>query len=106
MKLLSCIIVERLKDANFTNKSDSTKKNVKYRFKAFETDFDGARIPCELETFNDDVRDFLENQIADEMIYVPIILPDTSDKLRQFNGAIQYNVSKDILKTLNLNLVK
>lgn len=90
MKLVTCVIVERLKDKVFPAK-EGKKESIIYQFKAFETDFDGARIPCTLETYNDDVRDFLENQSSS----VPLYVPFSGDS--QYAGKSQYRVSNDIL---------
>lgn len=90
MKLVTCVIVERLPDRNFPPK-EGKKSFPLYQFKAFETDFDGARIPCLLETYNDDVRDFLENQSPSVPIYIPF------SASTPYAGKEQYRVSNDIL---------
>lgn len=90
MKLLTCVIVARLDDKVFPAK-DGKKASTIFQFKAFETDFDGARIPCLLETYNDDVRDFLENQPKDNVIYVPFSAQS------DYAGKSQYRVTNDVL---------
>ena len=90
MKLVTCVIVERLKDKVFAAKEGKSASTI-YQFKAFETDFDGARIPCLLETYNDDVRDFLENQSPSVPLYVPFSAHS------EYAGKSQYRVTNDIL---------
>jgi hypothetical protein len=90
MKLLTCIIRKRQADKTFPAKDGKQATRI-FVFDAFETDFDGARIPCTLETYDADICDFLENQQSD----IPIYVPFSSD--REYRGNHQYNVSKDVL---------
>lgn len=95
MKLVTVIVIDRLEDKVFPAKEAGKKPTTVFQFKAFETDFDGARIPCRLETYNDDVRDFLENQISDTVLHVPFVSES------QYAGKSQYRVSNDILNPLS-----
>jgi hypothetical protein len=90
MKLLSCIIRKRQTDKTFPAKDGKPATRI-FVFDAFETDFDGARVPCTLETYNVDVCDFLENQQIDNPIYIPF------SSEREWQGKYQYTVSKDVL---------
>ena len=58
MKLVTIVLLP-----NFDIKQVGEKKTTKYVFNAMETDLNGARIPTELQTFNEDI-DNLEKRIT------------------------------------------
>lgn len=76
----------------FDIKQVGEKKTTKYIFNAMETDLNGARIPTELQTFNEDIKNFLlkQNQNTSE-----VLIPFSSSNV--YMGKNQYTVDSIIL---------
>lgn len=57
---------------NFDVKQVGEKKTTKYIFAAMETDLNGARIPCEIQTFNEEIKNKLVSHCnTQEQIFIP-----------------------------------
>jgi hypothetical protein len=66
MKLVTVLL------SNFDVKTVGEKKTTKYIFNAMETDLNGARIPCEIQTFNEDAKNKLMSHCnSQEQIFIP-----------------------------------
>lgn len=87
MKLVTIVLLP-----NFDIKQVGEKKTTKYVFNAMETDLNGARIPTELQTFNEDIKNILlkHNQSNSE-----ILIPFSSSNV--YMGKNQYTVDSIIL---------
>lgn len=87
MKLVTIVLLP-----NFDIKQVGEKKTTKYVFNALETDLNGARIPAEVQTFNEDVKNILlkHNQSNSE-----ILIPFSSSNFYNFKN--QYTVDSIIL---------
>lgn len=81
MKLVSLLL------KNFDTKVVGEKKTNKYVFHAMETDLNGARIPVELQTFNEEIKNKLIQHCnaADELL-----IPFTNSNI--YAGKTQYNI--------------
>lgn len=87
MKLVTVVL-----SPSFDIKQVGEKKTTKYIFNAMETDLNGARIPTELQTFNEDIKNFLlkHNQKNSE-----VLIPFSSSNV--YMGKNQYTVDSIIL---------
>ena len=87
MKLVTIVLLP-----NFDIKQVGDKKTTKYVFNGMETDLNGARIPTELQTFNEDIKNILlkYNHLNSE-----ILVPFTSFNV--YMGKGQYTVDSIIL---------
>lgn len=85
MKLVTVLL------SNFDVKTVGEKKTTKYIFNAMETDLNGARIPCEIQTFNEDAKNKLM-QFCN--IQEQIFIPFSSQNF--FMGKNQYTVDSII----------
>lgn len=81
MKLVSVLV------KNFEVKQVGEKKTNKYVFLGMETDLNGARIPVELQTFNDDIKNKLMPFLNSEH---ELLIPFSNSNL--YAGKIQYNI--------------
>ncbi|MDQ8943815.1 hypothetical protein [Acinetobacter soli] len=86
MKLVTVLL------KNFDVKVVGEKKVTKYVFEAMETDLNGARIPTEIQTFNEDIKNKL---IKYSNTPEPILLPFSSSNF--YMGKSQYTVDSIIL---------
>lgn len=87
MKLVTLVLLP-----NFDIKQVGEKKTTKYVFNAMETDLNGARIPTELQTFNEDIKNLLtkHNNSNSELL-----IPFSSSNI--YMGKNQYTVDSIIL---------
>lgn len=85
MKLVSVLL------GNFDVKQVGEKKTNKFVFYGMETDLNGARIPIELQTFNEDIKNKLMQycNTKDELL-IPF------SNFNQFAGKYQYNIDSII----------
>lgn len=87
MKLVTVILLP-----NFDVKTVGEKKTTKFIFNAMETDLNGARIPTEIQTFNEDIKNkLLQHNNSQE----PILIPFSSSNI--YMGKNQYTVDSIIL---------
>jgi len=85
MKLVTALL------SNFDVKQVGEKKTNKYVFQAMETDLNGARIPCEIQTFNEDAKNKLMQFCnTQEQIFIPF------SSQNFFMGKNQYTVDSII----------
>lgn len=85
MKLVSVLL------KNFDVKQVGEKKTNKYVFHAMETDLNGARIPVELQTFNDDIKNkLMQHCNAQEELFIPF------SNSNLYAGKNQYNIDSII----------
>ena len=85
MKLVTVLL------SNFDVKTAGEKKTTKYIFNAMETDLNGARIPCEIQTFNEDAKNKLMQFCnTQEQIFIPF------SSQNFFMGKNQYTVDSII----------
>lgn len=85
MKLVTVLL------SNFDVKTVGEKKTTKYIFNAMETDLNGARIPCEIQTFNEDAKNKLMQFCnTQEQIFIPF------SSQNFFMGKNQYTVDSII----------
>jgi N-acetyl-anhydromuramyl-L-alanine amidase AmpD len=89
MRLLTCNIICQTDTKNINTKSGSTM--TVFVFKAFETDLDGARVPCFLETTDKKVAAHLAEQSPDIPLYVPF------NRVNEYGGKDQFSVDPAIL---------
>lgn len=88
MKLLTAMIIDYRTQTVKTQKGD----RIKHVFDAHETDLNGARIPVELQTFNEDIARKLQAHVkSGESIYVPY------DNQSEYSGKHQFNVSSYVM---------
>jgi len=81
MKLVSLFL------KNFDIKVVGEKKTNKYVFHAMETDLNGARIPVELQTFNEEIKNkLIQHCNADDELLIPF----TNSNI--YAGKTQYNI--------------
>lgn len=87
MKLVTIVLLP-----NFAIKHVGEKKSTKYIFNGMETDLNGARIPTELQTYNEDIKNILlkYNHLNSEIL-VPFFSFNT------YMGKNQYTVDSIIL---------
>lgn len=87
MKLVTVVLLP-----SFDIKQVGEKKTTKYVFNAMETDLNGARIPTELQTFNEDIKNFLlkHNQSNSQ-----VLIPFSSSNV--YMGKNQYTIDSIIL---------
>lgn len=90
MRLVSVVILNKQFDVRQVGAKNS---NI-YTFSAMETDLDGARIPCEIQTFKDDVKDFLLKR-ADST--TNLLIPFNS--LSNYGNKNQYTVDPVLLNS-------
>ena len=85
MKLVTALL------SNFDVRQFGEKKTNKYVFQAMETDLNGARIPCEIQTFNEDAKNKLMQFCnTQEQIFIPF------SNQNFFMGKNQYTVDSII----------
>lgn len=85
MKIVTALL------SNFDVKQVGEKKTNKYVFQAMETDLNGARIPCEIQTFNEDAKNKLMQFCnTQEQIFIPF------SSQNFFMGKNQYTVDSII----------
>lgn len=87
MKLVTVVLLP-----SFDIKRVGEKQTTKFVFNAMETDLNGARIPTELQTFNEDIKNFLlkHNQSNSQLL-----IPFSSSNV--YMGKNQYTVDSIIL---------
>lgn len=85
MKLVSVLL------KNFDVKVVGEKKTNKYVFHAMETDLNGARIPVELQTFNDEIKNKLMQHCN---VQEELLIPFSNSNL--YAGKNQYNIDSII----------
>lgn len=87
MKLVTVVLL-----SGFDIRQVGEKKTTKYVFNVMETDLNGARIPAELQTFNEDIKNILlkHNHSNSE-----ILIPFSSSNFYNFKN--QYTVDSIIL---------
>lgn len=81
MKFVSVIV------KNVETKLVGEKKTPKFVFQGMETDLNGARIPVELQTFNETISKSLMAQINNPE---PVMIPFSNSNI--YAGKTQYNV--------------
>lgn len=87
MKLVTVVLLP-----SFDIKQVGEKKTTKFIFNAMETDLNGARIPTELQTFNEDIKNFL---LKHNQSNTPVLIPFSSSNV--YMGKNQYTVDSIIL---------
>jgi len=85
MKLVTVLL------RNWDVKQVGEKKSNKFLFEAMETDLNGARIPVEIQTFSDDIK----NKLSPHSNSSEILIPFSS--LNSYMGKTQYTVDSIIL---------
>ena len=87
MKLVTVVLLP-----GFDIRQVGEKKTTKYVFNVMETDLNGARIPAELQTFSEDIKNILlkHNHSNSE-----ILIPFSSSNFYNFKN--QYTVDSIIL---------
>jgi len=91
MRLVTARIVAQLDDKTINSSKAGSSPTTIYCFKGFETDFDGARIPCIFETNSKKVADFLKEQSPDMDLYIPFT------RTNEYMGKTQFSVDHAIL---------
>lgn len=87
MKLVTVVLLP-----TFDIKQVGEKKTTKYVFSAMETDLNGARIPTELQTFNEDIKNIL---LKHNLSNTQVLIPFSSSNV--YMGKNQYTVDSIIL---------
>jgi hypothetical protein len=87
MKLVTVVLLP-----GFDIRQVGEKKTTKYVFNVMETDLNGARIPAELQTFNEDIKNIL---LKDNHSNSEILIPFSSSNFYNFKN--QYTVDSIIL---------
>lgn len=88
MKLVTVMLLP-----NWDVKQVGEKRTNKFVFNSFETDLNGARIPTELQTFNEDIKNKLMQYINNNN--EPLFIPFSSANV--YMGKNQYTVDSIIL---------
>lgn len=86
MKLVTVLV------KNFDVKQVGEKRTTKYVFEAMETDLNGARIPTELQTFNEDIKNKLIQYSNNPQT---LLIPFSSSNV--YMGKNQYTVDSIVL---------